>query len=143
MGAASQITIDDGESTPVTRVFDVSSASAGRTIWENRAGGILVGNDKLTFTTRRPQGPVIPGQNRNIQHIQKLELPVLLELSTGGTAAGYTAAPKVDHRLVVELKWTLPEGSAMQDRKNLQVLTRNLMYHAVAINAVTDYNFPY
>lgn len=143
MGALSFLGIQDGEATPVTRWFYKARVDGNRSVYEDRAGGVYIGYGKIVFDLTRPSGPIIDGQNRNLKCHVRLELPFLKEASTGGTAAGYTAAPSVDYRLVAECKFTLPERSVEQDRKNLLTLFIALLSINEMADSVERFDLPH
>lgn len=124
---AATIDIDDGEPTPVTRTFELARMTADFSQWLNRAPDHIVGFDKLSFEVRRPAGPSADGQ-RNFKLLMKLDTPLLETTSTGEVnAAGYTPAPTVAYRPVVEVRMTLPERASEQDIDNLFTLLKNSM----------------
>jgi hypothetical protein len=141
MPAAANIVINDGQGTPVAHTFAPAKTVADFALLEDRAGGIYVGFNKLTFSLVRPTGPA-KAVSRNLKLSMKVETPKL-ESSTNSTYSGFTPAPTVSYRPVVEIMFTFPERCTLQDRKDLQAYAKNLLANTFSDSAVQSYELPY
>lgn len=141
MAAAVDLSLAD--SVPVTRYFKPARIADSFAVFENRAGGIYVGYDKLTLSLTRPSGPKMPGQNRNVKVKVKVELPLLKEESTGSTVSGFTSAPEVDYRMVFDGTFTMPEQCAYLDRQNLRALVLEALAETPIVAAIETYEAVY
>lgn len=142
MAAVGNILLADAtDPTPVTRTFEPSYQIQGGFVYENRAGGVQIGNDKLTLQIRRPVGP--GGVLRNNKAIIRLETPVLKTVSSGGDSLGYTAAPEVGYRPMFEVVFTLPVQCSELERKHLHTLLINFVNNNAMHNLVDKLDAPY
>lgn len=83
---------DDTPTTAVEHTF-VPVTDTPNAIWRDTISGVpLDGQARLTFSEERTRSGLVKSS-------VKLEVPVMEELGTAGTQAGYVAAPKVAHTL--------------------------------------------
>lgn len=140
MAQAANIVINDGQGTPVAHTFSPARTSADYALFEDRAQGIYIGFNKLTFSLTRPSGGNVA--DRNIKLSIKLETPKL-ENVTNSTVSGVAPAPTISYRPVVEFRMTLPERCSLQDRKDLQAFVKSLMTNSFVTDAIEKYELPY
>jgi len=140
MAQIANIVVNDGKATPVAHTFAPAKALADYALFEDRAGGIYVGYNKLTYTLTRPKGEAT--SNRNLKLMIKLETPVM-ETISNSTYSGIPPAPQVAYRPVVEVMLTLPERSTIADRKDLLALMKNVLSNAATTLAVEQYELPW
>lgn len=140
MAAISSIVINDGQATPVAHTFANANSSADRALFEDRVAGIYIGFNKLTFSLKRPSGPSNVA-NRNLKLQVRLETPKL-EVGVTSSYSGIAPAPTVSYRPTVELNVVFPERCALQDRKDLLALMKNLMAHVAMTDAFEKYEMP-
>lgn len=141
MAAATSIVINDGQVTPVAHTFAPAKTLADMAVFEDRATGMYIGYNRLTFTLTRPQGDARQA-SRNLKLTIKVETPKL-EVVNSSTYSGITPAPTVSYRPFVELTAVLPERCSLQDRKDLREYVRNLFSNATIVDAFDKYELPY
>lgn len=141
MASIANIVINDGAGTPVAHTFTPAKAEADFALLEDRAAGIYIGYNKLTFSLSRPKGPA-QAATRNLKLSIKIETPKM-EVVSNGTVSGIAPAPTVSYRPVVELTSTFPERCSLQDRKDLQAFIKNALSNAFVTNAFENYELPY
>lgn len=142
MPTAANIVINDGQTTPVAHTFAPAKTMADFALFEDRAAGIYIGYNKLTFSLKRPQPQAADVANRNLKLSIKLETPKM-ETVSNNTVTGIAPAPTVAYRPVAELVVTLPERCSLQDRKDLQALVRNALSNAFVTAAFENYELAY
>lgn len=140
MPAVANVTLNDGESTPVAHIFEPVRTGADAAHFEDKSPSQYIGFWKMNMALRRPQGPAKVA-SRNLEATLRLETPVLEVL--GNADSGYTPAPTVAYRPFVEVRYVLPERSSLQQRKNLRFLAFNLMGTAVVADLVDNLRVPY
>jgi hypothetical protein len=133
MAQQTAITLTDGASTPVARVFK-PARRIGETVleYQNRAGGIAAGNDKLYIEYRAPSR-----QLKSTKVSFKLVIPTL-EQTSASTSTGIQPAPQKAYEHLVKLEFTCPERGTTQERKNALYMARDLIDEALAADAVID-----
>lgn len=136
MPASANITISDGQTTPVAHTFAPAKTSADYSLHEDRISGLYIGYNKLTMSLTRPNA-----KSRNIKLMVKVETPKLETLGT--SASGFTPPPTVAYRPVCEVVFTFPERCALQDRKDLQAFVKNMFSNAFLTSAVENFELPY
>lgn len=132
MAQQTAITLTDGESTPVARVFKPARRDGDLYEFHNRAGGITVGYDRLFVENRLPTK-----QLKSTKVAFKLVLPTL-EQTSASTATGIQPAPTKAYECLGKLEFVLPERSTAQNRKNLLVMMRDLIDEQLATDAVEN-----
>lgn len=138
MGQIAAITLTDGATTPVNRVFSPSKRIDEKTyLWLNRASGIAIGFDRLAIMQR-------PGENGKgaAKVTIKLVTPIL-EQTSPSTATGIQPAPTVAYEPFCSIDFVLPDRSVKQDRKNLLAMIRDGLNEAVITALIEDYDFVY
>lgn len=141
MTAIANIVINDGATTPLAHTFSPAKTESDYALLEDRAAGIYIGYNKLTFSLTRPKGPAEQA-TRNLKLSVKIETPKM-EVVSNGTVSGIAPAPTVSYRPVVELQATFPERCSLQDRKDLQAFIKNALSNAFVTNAFENYELPY
>lgn len=141
MAQIANIVINDGQAVPVAHLFAPAKAIADMAVLEDRAAGIYIGYNKLTFALTRPKGPS-NSASRNLRLSIKVETPKM-EVVSNGTVSGIAPAPTVSYRPVAEVVCTFPERCSLQDRKDLQAFVKNAFSNAFVTNAFENYELPY
>lgn len=132
MSAQAAVVLTDAAGTPVNRSFAPRGVDpAGVAKWTYLGDGTVAGYNQLTQVVRKPTP-----QSDAWKVTFKLVMPVLETLSTTGTSAGYTAAPKVAYTLIAVTEYVLPSRSSLQDRKDLRAMNYDLQQEAVVTDAV-------
>lgn len=126
------ITLTDGAATPVNRVYSPVKFVNDILTWLDRTQSVLLGQNKLTCFQR-----LADRQTQATKVVWKLEMPILAQTS-GGTSAGLVPNPKVAYSLLATVDFVLPAQSAMQERKDLLFMLRDLLEEAVVTSQIVD-----
>lgn len=141
MSQVGNISISDA--VPTARVFEPARQLPGGFIYEHRSGGVAVGFDKLVQQLRTPGGADGSNLTRNYKAVIRLELPILKTLSSTGDSAGYTAAPAVDYRPMVEVIFTIPTRASLAERTDLHKMIQNHLADTSVTNLINNLDAPY
>lgn len=141
MSAIASIVINDALATPVAHTFAPAKTQADYALLEDRAAGIYIGYNKLTFQLTRPNGDA-KSATRNLKLSIKVDTPKL-ETVSNNTVSGISPAPTISYRPVVEVMATFPERCSLQDRKDLQKYLLQLFSNAFVTDAFEKYELPY
>lgn len=141
MAAIANIVINDGQATPVARTFSPAKTVADLAVLEDRAAGIYIGFNKLTFALKRPKGDARTA-SRSLKGSIKIETPKL-ETVSNHTVTGIAPAPTISYRPWAELVVDFPERCSLQDRKDLQAYVKNLMNNTFVTDFFEKYELPY
>lgn len=140
MPARANITINDGETTPVAHTFN-PTYDKDMDIFEDRAGGIAIGFPLIVVRFKRPTAPVngsASAPNSRVYRVQSNVVFPVLEVTSASTGTGIQPAPTVAYVCRHNGEWILPERSTLQNRKNLRALTYNLYGNADFRKVVED-----
>jgi hypothetical protein len=141
MAAIANIVLNDAQGTPVAHTFAPAKTVADYALLEDRAAGLYIGYNKLTFSLTRPKGNA-QVSNRNIHLEIRVETPKM-EVTSNNTVSGISPAPTVSYRPVATLSMTLPDRCSLQDRKDLQKYVLQLLSNSYVTDAVEKYELPY
>lgn len=124
MSAIGQIGLFDGQTTPQQKTFNVVTAQQGNTVpaqWADRSAGTYNGFRTATLLVRR-------AVNSNSTKVTiRIKDPVI-DGATGATK--YTS--------LVDITFTLPDASTLQNRKDIQAYAKNLLSQVVIDDAVQN-----
>lgn len=135
MSAIAPITINDGKATPVAHTFN-PIATVPPTYHENGDADVpVIGENEILISLKKGNGTIQKA-------VLTLRVPVL-EVQSGSSYAGYEAPPKVAYYLQANVEFFLPNRSTPAQRKDLRVLTANLLANAQVIAAVEALEVPY
>jgi len=126
----SNITIDDGASTPVSHQFVPMDRTDTLTTWV----------DPLSDTPRIGQPQItlsVPFGDNAVQVKAKVVLPIL-ETVAGDDSSGFTPAPRVAYTLIGKLEFVLPNRCTEADRNNILAFVTNLAADGTIVDAVVD-----
>lgn len=128
------ITVVDGiPGTPGSHTFNPNGETKGIHLFENRAGGIPIGNERLTISVIAPSD-----RTRGLYVVtMKLWSPTL-EQTSASTATGIQPAPTVAYTTTAELTFKLPARSTKQARVNVRAMAVSLLGTSTAISAIDD-----
>lgn len=127
MAELANLTLDDGQSTPVTKTFSPRQAKP-IAIWKDLSSGIAIGAPTITLSVR---------ETASSTRVEKrISLPVLETVS--GSDGGYTPSPKVAYTLLSKEEFVLPNRSTYGQRKDLRAFSANFLADTVMVNAI-DY----
>lgn len=139
MTAFTNITINDGQATPVAHTFTARRIDNGVAKWQDISGGIAVGFPTITSSLREP----IKGSSTPLyKDVMKITLPVL-EVVNSSTYSGITPAPTKAYDLQVNVEFLMPERSTNQDRKNIRAYVANALAQADLKAMIEDLNMVY
>lgn len=120
MPSNAQLTIADGKSTPVDHTFSPMKIEAnGLAKWNERVGDTLVGQPKLTWHIRDPQG----GGNGTYKVQCKLSVPKVI-VTTDSTGKSVTS---VDYTALGTIEMVVSQRSTQAERKDLRVMLANAL----------------
>ena len=135
MATQANVVLTDGAGTPVNHTFSPQAGQVGNTqpaVWLNRAanGGVIVGYEQLTQLVKFVNG------NTGVSRVtQKLVLPTLA-VTSPQTGTGIQPPPTLAYNISFNAEWVLPNQSTPAERKNLRVMSADLLTEAITISAV-------
>lgn len=132
MAIRGNITLTDGATTPVNRVYYPQQSDSGVITWRDRTQSVLAGQNRLTVSQR-----VATKQSKSTKVAWKLETPIL-EVTSPSTATGIQPAPTVAYTPLATLELVLPDRSTLQERKDLLTQLRDLIDEAIVTSQVQD-----
>lgn len=139
MTAFANITINDGQATPVAHTFTARKIQDGIAKWQDISGGIAVGFPTVTASLREPlKGSKMP----MYQVTLNITVPKL-ETVNASTYNGITPAPTKAYDCVAKVTLLIPERSVTQDRKDLRAYLANALAQADLKAMIEDLNFVY
>jgi len=138
MPAIANVVINDGAATPVAHTLSPSTKDDKGVVLFEQILPVPVnslGAKRLTYSQRkiRDNRQQLTGQTRVIF---TLDNPTLETLGTN--AAGLPPPPTRAYVEDVRIEFTLADRSTKQERKDIRVLTANLLAHAMAVAAIDD-----
>lgn len=138
MPALANITLADGQSTPVVHTFaPVNIDAAGVAKLVDRSSGISIGFPALTLSVRSPSKT-----SRNYRVTGKIVVPTL-EATAPSTASGIQPAPTKAYDCLATIEIVLPERSTLAERKNALAYVQSLVTNATFVAAVHNYETIY
>jgi len=135
MAAFANLVLADGQATPVNKTF-TPTGLVPRPKWQDKTGGIAIGMPEVTLSDKMSDS--VDGSYKIRAEVK---LPVLEVIS--GADAGYTPSPKVAYTCWGIVEFTFPKRSTLQQRKDIQAFTKNLLLDAVMSTAVQNFELPY
>lgn len=139
MTAFTNITINDGQATPVAHTFTARRLDNGVAKWQDLSGGVAVGFPTIVASLREPlKNSKTPIYKASL----KFTLPVL-EVVNASTYNGITPAPTKAYDVVANLDIMMPERSTLLDRKNIQAYLVNSLNQIDIKSLIVDLNMVY
>lgn len=135
MAQFADLTVNDGQATPVAHTFKARNLTGGLAKWQDISGGIALGFPTITAMVREPNA-----NNANYKCTVNVIVPVL-ETISGSSYAGITPAPQKAYDAVARLEFILPSRSTTAVRKDLLAYVKNVLAHAVFTGMVQDTDF--
>jgi hypothetical protein len=138
MGSQANLTINDGQSTPVAHTFYTNGAGWSDSLkgilasWVDRSQAAAVGYWKASLSFKEPT----KGET-NYRIVFKTETPVL-ENVTNSTVSGIAPAPTVSYKPISQTSFSVPERSTVDARKDQLAIHRNGLALAIITSAVAD-----
>lgn len=138
MAAIAPISVNDGQATPVSHVFNPVGMEPATYKRNSDTSVPVIGQEELVLDLKQT--------NKASEGVAKarvsLAIPVL-ESPSGGTGSGYVAPPKVAFILRSVTEYFLPNRSTGAQRKDLRVLTGNLQANSQVVSMVDTLEKPY
>lgn len=123
MPAFANISLNDGQATPVSHTFTARRIAEGIAKWQDTSSGIAVGFPTVTASLREP----VPGNKaRNYRLTLKFAVPTL-ETVSNSTYSGITPAPTKAYECLCNVEFILPERSITQNRKDIRAYVANAL----------------
>lgn len=138
MGAATNIVINDGASTPVAHTFTPIGKDDKGVMWFEQttpAPTNPLGAKRIGYRQTRVMDPKgqLTGKSKVVMTVY---VPTLETL--GNNSAGITPPPTVAYIEESRHEFTLPERSVKQERKDIRSLAMNLLSNAQIVSAIDD-----
>lgn len=131
MPAIGNLTINDGQSTPVAHTFGVVTTTGNESRWADRSGGKPAG---YILVNSRQKDPSNGARNYRMQF--EIVLPtVATDPTTGKDYIARTGRCNVE--------FVLPESSVLQERKDLLAYAKNLLAQSLVTSVVQDLEHVY
>ena len=141
MANQANVVLNDGQAAPVAVTFGSAGvkfdAKSDKIIatWYDNSSGLAIGRRSIRATFNNFSKSLTAGGV--LEEVYDVELPTL-ETVAGSTEAGYAAVPKVAFITRSQVKYWLPNRSAVAHRKNVLAFTKNFQAHAVVTAGVVD-----
>lgn len=132
MSAIANITIADGAATPVNHTF-VPVQTSPNPIWSDSDAAKAYKASQYRFTAVRKTTDSTKGLTR---------VRMTLVLPTMGTGVALPAS-EVDYSHQSTVEFIMPVRGLKQERKDLRVLTRNVLADAQVIDMIDEMNAAY
>lgn len=135
MSAQSNITLADGQVSPVNVVFYANGVTPNKEStavarYKSReASGIGIASRTISLVVRETP--------TKVDVDRRITCPVLEVIS--GSDGGYTPKPKVAYNLFSREQFSLPARSSLAERKDLLAFCKNINADAVMQNAVWNF----
>lgn len=133
------ITLNDGQATPVAHIFTARRMDGAVAKWQDISGGQAVGFPTLRASLREPlKGSKIPAYKVVID----IAVPTL-EVVNASTYNGITPAPTKAYDHIAQISLTLPERGTLAERKNLRSYIANALAQVDLRSMIEDLNMVY
>lgn len=121
MPAFATMTIDDGQSTPVTHSFVAIDHGNGNFIWRESGTTSVLGAAVMTLTKLKVKG------NSTLEKYRVKTIIPALETATGQNSDGYTAQPRIAYTLNSIQDFVVPLRASEAQRKDLIAYSMNVL----------------
>jgi hypothetical protein len=138
MASQANLSINDGQATPVAHTFYTNGAGWSDSLkgilasWVDRSQAAAVGYWKASLSFKEPA----KGE-KNYRVAFKTEVPVL-ENVTNSTTSGIAPAPTVAYNPISTTTFSIPERSTLAARKDQLAIHRNGLALSIITSAVQD-----
>lgn len=136
MSQQTNLTLNDGQTTPVAHTFSARGADLKLAVWEDISSGVRIGLPRITIGTASTGS----GASGSYKTQVRLTVPVLEALS--GDAGGYVAQPMVAFNMFATVTLVAPNRCGVQNRKDLRAYLANLLGHAVMTETFVNFDPP-
>lgn len=132
MSSLTDLTIADGQSTPVNHIFTAYQPqnSSNPAIWQNSEAATPAGYRKITLSVSQPKSAGAPFKVRMV-----ISDPVLASVPTGCCVD--TNIPQVAYVDFFDATFSLPYSSTVANRADILAFAKNFLAQAVVTAAVT------
>lgn len=141
MPALANITINDGQATPVAHTFNPSGPDKnGVNYFYDRSGGIAIGFPAISIDLREPL-PAKPNGVSSLERVYRATVKVImpvLEVTSASTGTGIQPAPTKAYDLVFKGEFLLPERATQANRKDILAFAKNILANANITSLVQD-----
>lgn len=141
MPALGNITLADGQASPVNHVFKpVNIDKQDMAHYADNSATTPIGYPRLALQLRIPAGPLGVGassKNSVYRGVVKVDVPVL-EVTSPATGSGIQPAPTVAYVTIAKAEFVLPARSTLQDRKDARAYLVNALGNATVISMLHD-----
>lgn len=133
MAAIAQITIADGQATPVNKTFDVQMSQQGNdpAVWLEKTSGSYNGFKRLSLLTRRSES------NKATKVSIKIVDPTLA-VTAPASGTGIQPNPVQAYAVLGTLEFVLPDACTLQNRKDILAYAKNVLANAIVVDAVNN-----
>lgn len=128
MAAQANLTLNDGQASPVPQTFSARGVKVNTALYRNVSSGIAIGQPQLTLSVE---------ETKVATKVTTIILLPTLEVISGADG-GYTPVPKVAYSHYSKCEDVMPNRGTLAERKNLRAFRANLGDHAVYMAAVQD-----
>lgn len=135
MSAQADLSLNDGQASPVAHTFSARGADMKLALWTDVSGGIGIGMGKVTLSYAQADG-----SNSAYKVEGRVTIPVMEVIS--GADGGYTPVPKVAFNLFAKIEIVIPNRASLQNRKDILAYVKNFAANAVLTSTVVDFNPP-
>lgn len=153
MSAFANLTLADGQGTPVNHTFTVAdhgTDNGGKKFfrWVDTSvnSGIIIGANRLMMSVRTPNfgsnAGVRSDNSRASLAIEGLLIVPTMETITGASAAGYSAAPRVASETTAWFKIVRPGRAGLQESKDARAFLANFLAQAVFQDVLYSSSLP-
>lgn len=132
MSSLSDLTIADGQATPVNHTFTAYQPqnSSNPAIWQNTEASTPAGFRKITLSVSQPKSAGAPYKVRMV-----ISDPVLAAIPAGCCVD--TNIPQVSYVDFFDATFSLPYSSTVANRTDILAYAKNFLAQSVVLNAVT------
>lgn len=124
MPQIASISINDGQATPVSHVFNPIMSVPPTWRRNGVSGQAAIAQERLLVQT------VLAKSVNGVNRVQcELVVPVV-EVPAGGTSTGYTAPPAIAHEMRVKVEFFYHQRSTKDGRKDVRTLLLNLLQNS-------------
>lgn len=136
MTQQADITLADGQTTPVNHIFRARGVTAGVATYKDTSSGSVASYTTLTISSTDSPSPM-GSQKVSV----RFAIPVM-ELPVGSNDTGYQATPKVAFYVFGKQEFVIPNRATAQNRKDIHAYLKNMSAHAVMQAIVVDNDPP-
>lgn len=137
MAAIANLSLNDGQVTPVARTFNPSVASLNESRWLDRSLGRLVGIPTIVLKSSLPSKT-----SPHFKVMAEISIPVM-ETITNANAAGYAAPPQEAYKLKGMVTFICPARSSEAERRDIAAFMASLLGNSQFTTLVRQFEQPY